>query len=104
MSLEDLDPLLNAPKRLRLMAILRNSAWAEFAFLQGHVELPKADMSKQMRALIEAGYVESRRAGGRRGGTAWYRATKHGSNAFDDHVAALDRLTREVPISHDEPS
>ena len=103
MSLDALDPLLVAPKRLRLLAILRVSAWAEFAFLQTSLDVAKADLSKQMKALVDAGYVSSKRAGGRRGGTTWYRITKDGKSAYDSHVAALRSLTDSVPVSTDAP-
>lgn len=103
MSLDALDPLLTAPKRLRLLAILRSSAWAEFAFLQENVGLAKADLSKQMKSLAEADYVSTKRAGGRRGGTAWFRITKQGRVAYDTHVEALRSLTEVVPVSTDVP-
>lgn len=103
MSLDQLDPLLTAPKRLRLLAILRSSAWAEFSFLQDNVEIAKADLSKQMKSLADAGYVSSKRAGGRRGGTAWFRITKEGRAAYDQHVEALRALTEVVPVSTDAP-
>ena len=103
MSLDDLDPLLVAPKRLRLMAILQASAWAEFSFLQTGLDIAKADLSKQMKALIDAEYVTSRRAGGRRGGTTWFRITNSGKHAYGQHVEALRALTESVPVSTDTP-
>ncbi|MEM9200210.1 MAG: transcriptional regulator [Actinomycetota bacterium] len=103
MSLEQLDPNFTAPKRLRLAAILRASVWAEFAFLQDHVGLSKTDLSKQMKHLIDAGYAESKRAGGRRGGTAWFRLTRDGASAYDQHLTALHQLTSDVPVSPNTP-
>lgn len=104
MTLDRLEPLLSSPKRLRLLAILKSSAWAEFAFLQESVDLAKADLSKQMKALTDAGFAESKRAGGRRGGTAWFRITKAGREAFDRHVDALRYLTEDVPVSNEGPA
>ena len=99
-----LDPLLQSPKRLRLLAILRASAWAEFAFLQDSLGIEKADLSKQMKALGEAGYVNHKRAGGRRGGTAWFRITRSGKSAFEAHMTALKELTESVPVSNETPA
>lgn len=103
MSLDALDPLLTSPKRLRLLAILRSSAWADFSFLQDNVDVAKADLSKQMKSLTDAGYVSSKRAGGRRGGTAWFRITKQGRAAYDRHLEALRALTEVVPVSTESP-
>ena len=99
-----LDPLLQSPKRLRVLAILRASAWAEFSFLQESLGVEKADLSKQMKALVDAGYVSSKRSGGRRGGTAWFRITKAGKSAFEAHMEALTALTESVPVSTDAPA
>jgi len=103
-SLSDLDPLLSAPKRLRLLAILRGSAWAEFGFLHESLDIAKADMSKQMSALVDAGYATSKRVGGRRGGTTWFKITADGRKVYDNHVQALRSLTDEVPVSTASPS
>lgn len=103
MSLDELDPLLSAPKRLRLLAILRVSAWAEFGFLQESLGIAKADLSKQMSSLVDAGYVSSKRVGGRRGGATWFRITSAGRKVYDRHVEALRSLTEVVPVSTDAP-
>lgn len=104
MSLADLDPILQSPKRLRAMAILHASQWAEFAFLQEGLNIAKADLSKQMKLLVDSGYVQSKRAGGRRGGTTWFRITKSGRVAFTQHRTALQALTEDVPTSTGAPA
>lgn len=103
MSLSELDPLLSSPKRLRLLAILRASSWAEFGFLHDSLEIAKADLSKQMSTLVEANYATSKRVGGRRGGTTWFRITSEGRTAYDLHVKALRTLTDVVPVSTASP-
>lgn len=103
MSLDGVDRLIQSPKRLSALAILNASEWAEFAFLQEHLDVNKADLSKQMKSLIDAGFVSSKRAGGRRGGTTWYRITKQGRKAFEDHLAALHSLATNAPVSTTAP-
>lgn len=91
-TLAELDALIHAPKRLRIMSILTATDGAEFAFLQERLELTAPDLSKQMSALSDAGYVSVRKTGRGPGSATWYRATKQGRTAFDRHVEALRDL------------
>lgn len=92
MSIDDLDPVIHAPKRLGAMAVLAGTEWVEFAFLRDHLNVKDADLSKQMAALAEAGYVTSRKSRVGRGGKTWFMVTKEGRRAFDAHVAALQSV------------
>jgi DNA-binding transcriptional ArsR family regulator len=96
-SLAGLDPVIHAPKRLTAMAILAASEWAEFAFLRDRLDVSDSDLSKQMRTLVEAGYVKATKRGTGRGGSTWYRITRAGREAFDTHVAALRALVEYAP-------
>ncbi len=92
MSIDDLDPVIHAPKRLGAMAVLAGTEWVEFAFLRNHLKVKDADLSKQMAALADAGYVTSRKSRVGRGGKTWFMVTKEGRRAFDAHVAALQSV------------
>lgn len=92
MSISDLDPVIHAPKRLGAMAVLAGTEWVEFGFLRDHLVVRDADLSKQMAALTEAGYVTSRKSRVGRGGKTWFMVTKEGRNAFEAHVAALQAV------------
>ena len=93
----ELDPVIHAPKRLRVMAILVSSEVAEFRFLRDELAIKDADLSKQMSTLHDAGYVSVRKTKPGRGSTTWYRVTARGRRAFENHIAAL----REVIDSAD---
>jgi len=95
-SLSDLDPLLNGPKRLAVMGALANSKRIEFSFLREYLGLSKSDLSKQMAALTERGYVTSKKVGKGRTRTTWYTATPTGRDALTAHVAALNALASVV--------
>jgi len=92
MSLDDLDPVLTAPKRLAALSILANSREVEFAFLRDHLRLGDSDLSKQMSALVAAGYATVRKDGKGRGRRTWFAVTDAGRRATERHVKALEAI------------
>ena len=92
MSLDRLDPLLSTPKKLAAVGMLAGAKEVEFAFIRDHLELSDSDLSKQMSALVAAGYVEVRKTGRGRQRKTWYRATRTGLAAMKAHVQALNDL------------
>jgi DNA-binding MarR family transcriptional regulator len=95
-SLDDLDPVIHAPKRLAAMAILVNSKTADFGFLRNHLGLSDSDLSKQMSTLEKAGYIKVTKTSRGRGGATWYRATAKGALAFRRHMKALDAIVHQA--------
>lgn len=87
--MNDLDPLIHAPKRLRIMAILSTFDHVTFALIQERLELTAPDLSKQLRTLGEAGYVRTRKTGRGPGSATWVTMTRSGLKAYKRHVAAL---------------
>lgn len=88
----DLDSVLHGPKRLAAMAILRTAVEAEFAYLQRRLDVSASDLSKQMSALVDRGYVAMRKTGHGRGSQTWFKITADGKTAFDDYKAMLRSL------------
>ncbi len=87
--MNELDPLIHAPKRLRIMAILSAAEQVEFAYLRDRLALTPPDVSKQMKALQDAGYVRVNKSGRGPGSRTWYRISRTGRRAYNAHVAAL---------------
>lgn len=79
------------------MTIL-SSAEVEFAYLQARLDLSAPDLSKQMRQLIEAGYVQSRKTGKGPGSATWYKLTRAGRKSYRDYVDRLRRLLDEPVV------
>ena len=92
----DLDPTIHAPARLKLMTMLTVVSEAEFATLRDGLEVSDSVLSKHVAALVEVGYVRSRKGvhAGRR--TTWISMTTKGRRALGDHVAALRALIAAV--------
>ncbi len=94
-ALEGLDPVLNAPKRLAIMAVLMRSTSSDFAFLRQHLGVSDSDLSKQAAALEAAGYLTISKSGRGRGAVTAYKATRPGRRAYRQHVDVLRGLLGE---------
>ncbi len=92
MSLDRIDPVLTPPKRLAALGMLAHAKQVEFAFIRDHLGLSDSDLSKQMSALVDAGYATSKKTGKGRTRSTWFRATGLGREALEAHVAALNAL------------
>ncbi len=84
-----IDPQIHAPTRLQLVTTLSAVSEAEFATLRDALEVSDSVLSKHVSALVEVGYLRSRKSSraGRR--TTWIGLTDLGRRALRDHVAAL---------------
>jgi len=88
-SVDAFDPLIHAPHRLQICAILDTVDKVEFAFLRDQLGVSESVLSKQVKALEDAGYVKVSK-GTREGRVrTWASFTKAGRTAYRGHVAAL---------------
>jgi DNA-binding MarR family transcriptional regulator len=55
--ISDIDPLIHAPTRLKIMAYLSIVESADFTFLMNQTGLTRGNLSVNLRKLEEAGYV-----------------------------------------------
>lgn len=88
----DLDPLIHAPARLQMSALLAAVTEAEFATVRTTLGVSDSVLSKHVSQLSEAGYVKVRKAAldGRQ--RTWLSLTREGRRAFAGHMAALEAL------------
>jgi len=98
MTLGDLDPLLVAPKRLAAMGILAAASKAEFAYLRDSLDLSDSDLSKQLKALVDAGYASTKRTGKGKTRRSWFFITPLGTSALNRHAAALRVLLEPTAL------
>jgi len=92
MSLPGLDPLIHAPVRLQICAILAAADEAEFALVREETGVSESVLSKQVKLLEEAGYVAVRKATLASRQRTWLALTKAGRAAFAAHMQTLTRL------------
>lgn len=90
------DETIHAPVRLRICGLLRHVAKMDFTVLRDTLEVSDATLSKHLKVLLDAEYVtttkaaSSTRSDQRR--LTWITQTRHGREAFDAHVAELQRI------------
>ncbi|MET8375797.1 transcriptional regulator [Streptomyces microflavus] len=95
MSAEAHDPLagfdttVHAPNRLRVCALLDTAGEAEFGLVQEQLGLSASVLSKHVTVLMDAGYVEQRKAVRDARQRVWLRLTPGGRDAYRGHLAAL---------------
>jgi DNA-binding MarR family transcriptional regulator len=89
-----LDPVIHAPNRLQICALLSPLAEAEFAVLRDELGVSDSVLSKHIKHLEDAGYVKLRKAAINGRQRTWARLTQKGRCRFEAHVAELMRIAR----------
>lgn len=80
--------------RLGVMAVLMANDGVSFTDLKEALDLTDGNLASHVAALEKAGYVEvSKQFVGKKPNTT-YTASKEGKQAFQDHLAALEKLLR----------
>lgn len=101
------DETIHAPVRLRLCGMLRHADEVDFAVLRDTLGVSDASLSKHVKVLAEAGYVEisktrsPTRSDARR--LTWVKLTRAGRKAFDGHVAELRRIAEGASFVSEAP-
>jgi DNA-binding MarR family transcriptional regulator len=87
----DLDPIIHPTHRLRICAMLVAGNTLELSVIKQHLDLSPSALSKQVAALVDAGYVKQERLGSdtRR---VWLSITRKGLKAYQGHIAALREI------------
>jgi DNA-binding MarR family transcriptional regulator len=75
------------------MALLAAADRAEFAFVRDEVEVNDSVLSKQVSALLEAGYVKTHKGFVGNRARTWLSLTGKGRRTFDRHLKALREIT-----------
>ncbi|MFZ7086823.1 transcriptional regulator [Curtobacterium sp. RRHDQ10] len=87
------DALVHAPQRLQICAILARGGEVEFGTLRDALDVSDATLSKHLKLLTDAAYVELRRVARDRGhARTWVALSRSGRRALDGHFAFLQSL------------
>lgn len=87
------DAVVHAPQRLQICSLLARGGAVEFGVIREVLDVSDATLSKHLRTLSEAGYVDLRRVQRPKGqARTWVALTTSGTQAFRGHFAFLQRL------------
>lgn len=89
---EPFDETIHAPNRLRICAFLDATDSTEFSVLRDVLGVADSVLSKHLKVLQDAGYVDIDKPTGRGRVKTWVRLTPAGTAAYHRHVAALKAL------------
>lgn len=92
MTRQKLHPVIHAPNRLRICALLSPLDEAEFLMLRETIDISDSVLSKHIKRLEDAGYVKKRKGAVNGRQRSWARLTGKGRQAFAEHVAALQEI------------
>jgi DNA-binding MarR family transcriptional regulator len=101
-----LDPLIHAPARLSMMALLAAGEEAEFAYVRDSIGVSDSVLSKHASALEAAGYLKIRKGYVGKRPRTWFRLSPAGQTAFAAHAKALHNIVAQAidpPRSAEEP-
>ncbi len=91
----ELDPIIHAQARLRIMATLASLGPTEslsFPRLQELLEMTAGNLSTHLRKLEEAGYCSQEKAFKGRTPVTYVATTRAGRRAFEDYMEQLRTL------------
>lgn len=92
------DPVIHAPGRLQICAILSSVDDAEFALIRNQIGVSDSVLSKHLKQLEEVGYVALSKAAADGRQRTWARLTSQGKQAFAAHVRELQRLANAIGL------
>lgn len=87
-----LDTTIHSPIRLQICALLMPLEKARFKVLQDEIQVSDSVLSKHLRRLEEAGYLNVEKASEAGRQQTWVNLTEKGRKAFARQVAELKRL------------
>lgn len=92
----NLDPIIHAPNRLQICAMLMTSAELDFKLLKEELSVSDSVMSKHLKTLEDASYIKTRKRKEFGRPTTWVSLTAKGRAAFTHHVDALKAIVSNL--------
>ena len=94
-----LDPVIHAPLRLQVCAMLAAAQTVDFATVREMLDVSESVLSKHVKVLEEAGYVSVRKAASDGRQRTWLALSPAGRKAFAAHAAALRSLVGDIDLA-----
>ena len=86
------DPIIHAPNRLQICALLSPLEQVEFRVIRDELSVSDSVLSKHIKQLEDVGYLKQKKnkVNGRE--RRWFHLTTKGRTAFELHVKALKQI------------
>ena len=97
--MDDLDPVLHQPQRLRLMALLHRNRQSSFTTAREELQMTPGNLGSHAQRLEEAGYIVSARVLTGRNFELRFRITPKGSDAFRAYLVQLRAIIDSAEAS-----
>lgn len=97
--MEQPDPVIHQPVRLRLMAMLsavEADAQVDFVYLRDRLKLTDGNLSVHLSKLEEAGYIQQVKTFVGRKPRTYVHLTPRGRAAFAEYIAALEEIIHSL--------
>ncbi|VEW13774.1 Uncharacterized protein conserved in archaea [Brevibacterium casei] len=88
----EFSPLIHAPIRLRICAMLSKADGIEFSEIQSRLGVSKSALSKHLTQLHDAGFVDEESVVRLGRARQWLSLTPSGRQAYESHLAALQDM------------
>lgn len=94
--IKEIDPLIHAPTRLKIMAYLSIVESADFTFLMNQTGLTRGNLSVNLRKLEDAGYVSIKKEFVERIPRTLVRLTEEGCQAIQIYRENMQIVLNEL--------
>ena len=90
------DPVIHAPNRLQICALLDASKELEFQIVKEQLDVSDSVLSKHLKVLEEANYIRLIKKTEFTRQRTWLALTSLGRKAFKGHLKELKRIVGEI--------
>jgi len=88
----DLDEVIHQRARLGIMAIVAETAQADFTTIRSTLELTAGNLSQHLVVLEDAGYIKIRKEFEGKRPRTWVKITRTGRRAYREELASMKAL------------
>ncbi len=90
------DPIIHAPNRLQICALLSPLDQVEFRVIREELGVSDSVLSKHIKQLEDVAYIKQQKSKVNGRERRWYHLTSKGRSAFESHVEELKRIVTDL--------
>jgi DNA-binding MarR family transcriptional regulator len=90
------DPIIHAPNRLKICALLSPLDQVEFRVIREELGVSDSVLSKHIKQLEDVGYIKQKKSKVNGRARRWFHLTDKGRSSFELHVEELKRIVSDL--------